>query len=187
MSWVEAFDLGGVDVSSPGVADYTRGAIIQWGVQNGLSHSAIQREISGLGIGFSAGQLLPMIREEEDRQGTALESTQIGVDYSTGTLLASTPPDNWNGQYVHKVTAIFRTSLGGNQYDLNPRTVSIKSSVPLTSFQAQNAAYDLWSTQTSGEDTPDAPDMSNALVTQLRGVWYDTDKPGRAGVAAGVS
>ena len=187
MSWVEAFDLGGIDVSSPGVADYTRGAIIQWGVQQGLSNSAIYRELRSVDLGFSVGIAGPMVREERDRQGTALESTQLAVDYSTGTLLAATPPDNWNGQYVHKVTSIFRTSLGGTEYELNDRTVSIKSSVPLTPTQAINAAYDVWSTQEVGEDTPDAPDMSNALVTQLRGVWYDTDKPGRAGVAAGVS
>lgn len=187
MSWVEAFDLGGIDVSSPGVADYTRGAIIQWGVGQGLSNQAIYRTIRSVDLGISVGQLGPMVRAERDRQGTALSSTQLGVDYNSGTLLAATPPDNWNGQYVHKVVMTTRESLGGNEYVLNERTTAIKSSAPLTPMQAVNAAMDYWTPVPGQPQTPNAPDLSQALVTQLRGVWYDTDQPGRAGVGSVVA
>lgn len=186
MSWVEAFDLGGVDVSNPGVRDYTRGAIIQWGVQTGLSNSAIYRELRSVDVGFSVGQAGPMVRAERDRQGTALTASQLGVDYSSGTLLAATPPDNWNGMYTHQVVLTTRTTNETGGYSLSSRSTAVKSSVPLTPYQAINAAMDYWTPVPGEPQTPNAPDLSQALVTQLRGVWYDTDKPGRAGVAAGA-
>jgi len=178
VSWVEAFNLAGVDVSTPGVADYTRGSIITWGVSQGWSNNRIQREISSLGIGISVGQLDPMVRAERSRQGANLTSTQLGMDYSAGSLVAPEPPDNWTGQYVHQVTMVYREAVGANQYELHTRTVGLKSSVPLTPSQATQAAFDIMTPELGEPGTPDMPDMAQVLTSQLTGIWYDTQ--GRA-------
>jgi hypothetical protein len=174
VSWVEAFGLAGVDVSSPGVADYTRGAIAQWGVGQGMSANAILGEFRNAGVGIQRQQGLELVRGEQERQSTSGTSVQLGMDYSTGELVGAEPPVNWTGQYVHQVTLIYREKVGDNAYELHDRTVALKSSVPLTPSQAIEAAYDYWTPEPGEPGTPNAPDLSQAIMTQLTGVWYDT-------------
>jgi hypothetical protein len=174
MSWVEAFGLGGVDVSNPGVADYSRGAIIQWGVGQGFSQNRIESELRGAGVGIQASVQRGLIQAEQARQGASLESTQLAMDYSTGTLLGGVTPENWTGQYVHQVTMTYQEQTGPRAYELHDRTVGLKSSVPLTPSQAIEAAFDIITPEPGEPGTPNAPDLSQVIMSQLTGVWYDT-------------
>lgn len=171
MSWVEAFGLAGVDVSSPGVADYSRGAIIQYGVGQGWSQNRIEAELRSAGVGLTAMQQRNMIQAEQARQGASATSAQLPVDYSTGELLGAEPPANWTGQYVHQVTMTYREGAGPGIYELHTRTMGIKSSVPLSPWQASDASLGLLE---QNPESPNLPQQAQVLATQLTGVWYDT-------------
>lgn len=174
MAWIEAFDLAGVDISSPGVADYARGAIIQWGVGQEWSQNRIEAELRNNGVGLQATQQRKLIQAEQDRQDARLTSTQLSVDYSTGELIAPEPPANWTGQYVHQVTMTTRSLEDDGSYTLSTRTVGIKASTPLTPSQAVNAAFDVITPQEGETGSPDSPAPGDVVLSQLTGIWYDT-------------
>lgn len=174
MAWIEAFDLAGVDISSPGVADYTRGAIVQWGVGQGWSQNRIEAELRNNGVGLQASVQRNLIQAEQARVQAGPGSAQLGIDYSSGELLAPEPPANWTGQYVHQVTFTTRTLQDDGSYELNDRTVGVKSSIPLTPAQAVNAGFDVISQAPASETGTPSPTLQNVVLSQLTGIWYDT-------------
>lgn len=174
MAWIEAFDLAGVDISSPGVADYTRGAIVQWGVGQGWSQNRIESELRNNGVGLQASAQRQLIQAEQERQQAGPGATQLGIDYSTGELLMPEPPETWTGQYVHQVTMTTRMREDDGSYTLSTRTVGIKASTPLTPSQAVNAAFDVITPQPGETGSPDSPAPGDVILSQLTGIWYDT-------------
>jgi hypothetical protein len=185
MSWVEAFGLYGVDTSTPGVADYARGAIIQYRVAQGASNNAIQRELSANRLGISVGQLDPMIRAERARQNAASSAAELGVDYNSGTILPGQPPANWTGQYVHQVTLTYRTRNANGDYELGWRTMGVKAGVALTPMAATGSVLDMMDETSDMPDTLKLPPTASVLTTQLTGVWYDTARGATSSVIQG--
>jgi hypothetical protein len=178
MAWIEAYGLAGVDVSTPGVADYTRGAIAQWGVGQGLSGNQILNlfQDNGVGIRRSLGQSL--IATEQQRQAAHLTSTELAVDYSTNSILGGSVPENWNGQFVHQVTMTYRETVASGSYELHTRTVGIKAGTPLTPFSAIEAARNVITPQPGETGSPDMPLPDQVLMSQLTGTYYDTQGRG---------
>lgn len=184
MSWVEAFDAGGIDLTNPGVADYVRGSIISWGVGQGMSNDAIQRELINARVGISVKQQDPFIAAERVRQGASLSSTQLDINYSSGELVAPEPPVNWTGQYVHQVTFQYRDPNSADPYALHEHTVGVKSTLPLSPYDAINAGYNVLSI--NNPDSPTIPDNAKVMVSQLTGMWYDTQGRRLPSVDAGI-
>ena len=177
MSWLEALTDYGADVGNPGVAAYTRGAIIQYRVGQGWSAGSIMRELRVNGLGIRNEQGLSLIRAEQARQSVGLTGAQIGVDYTTGELLPGAPPDNWTGQYVHQVTVTSRERLPDGSYVLHARTMGIVAGQPLSPLGAtQSALEQMTQAPTEGEE-PTGPQLSDILTTELTGVWYRTGRP----------
>jgi hypothetical protein len=174
MSWVEAYGLAGIDVSIPGVQDFTRGAIVQWGVGQGLSGNAILQTMSDVGVGLQRTQGLALVSAERERRGASLTSAQLNVDYSTGSILDATPPFNWTGEYVHQVTVTYREKVADNTFELHTRTVGIKAGAPLTPFAAIEGAMNYLSALPDDPESPNLPERSQVILSQLTGVWYDT-------------
>jgi hypothetical protein len=174
MAWIEAYGLAGVDVSTPGVADYTRGAIAQWGVGQGLSGNQILNlfQDNGVGIRRSLGQ--DLIATERQRQAASLSSTALNVDYSTSSIVNATPPANWTGQFVHQVTMTYRDTVAPGAYELHTRTIGIKAGTPLTPFSAVEAAMNVITPQAGETGSPDMPLPAQVIMSQLTGTYYDT-------------
>jgi hypothetical protein len=103
------------------------------------------------------------------------------VDFTTGTVLPSEPPENWTGRYVHQVTVTYRTRDTEGNYELHTRTLGVKSSTPLSPMAASNAALDIMEEEPEPGGTPRLPDVAGVLSTQLTGVWYDTLRQGGRG------
>jgi hypothetical protein len=176
MSWSGFFADYGLDASDPGVSSYVRGAIIQDLVGEGASANSIIGVLQGEGISVRRQTALQMIKAEQERQQAGGTSAQLGIDYSTGELLPGEPPANWTGQYVHQVTATYRTMGENGAYELHIATKGIKSSIALTPLQATNAAMDIFETPPE-EGVPRSPNViagQDVLSYQLTGVWYDT-------------
>lgn len=178
MSWAEAFGLYGVDVSSPGVADYARGAVIQQRVAEGWSANAILGELSNNGLGIRRSQGLALVRNEYARQQASSTINQVGVDYTTGELLPSTPPENWTGEYTHRVAVTYRVPDDQGNYELHTRYLSVVAGTPLSPLAATNAALDIMEEEPEPGGTPRLPKVSGVLATQMAGVWYRTGRTG---------
>lgn len=163
-----------MDVSAPGVADYSRGAIISYGVGQGWSANRILAETTAAGVGIRRSQGLELVKAEQGRQGQAPSAAALGVDYTTGSILPGAPPENWTGQYVHQVTVTYRVTNEEGAYELHTRTLGVKSGVPLTPMAASNAALDIMEEEPEAGATPRLPMTTGVLTTQLTGVWYDT-------------
>lgn len=176
MSWVDAINDYGADLSIPGVEQYVRGSIIQARVAQGWSQGSIRAELSTNDVGIRAEQANALIQAERLRQATGTTAAQIGVDFSTGELLPSEPPDFWTGQYVHKVTITYRTMNTDGSYKLGITTQAVKSNVTLSAEDASADALAQMMQEPEDGEEPTGPDMSQILTTQLSGVWYDVNQ-----------
>ena len=176
MSWTEAFGLYGVDVSAPGVADYSRGAIIQYGVGQGWSANRILGELTGAGVGVRRSHGLELVRAAAERTAADTTVNQLGIDYSSGTVLPGNPPANWTGQYTHRVGVTYRTVDEDGRYELHTRYLSVVAAEPLTPLAATNAALDIMEEEPEPGGTPRLPAVSGVLTTQMTSVFYRTSR-----------
>lgn len=175
MAWQEILS----EVDSPGLLPdgtqaYLRGQVIQQAVSEGASTTSIRSYLSLNGIGLRTSTIGEAIAQERTRQ--AARSTIAEIDW-TSSLASELPmraPANWTGQYVHQVTAVFRTRDDEGNYLLHTRTFGIKSSSVLSPVDATSAALDIASTpvEEGGSDT--GMDVSSLLMISLSGLWYDT-------------
>jgi hypothetical protein len=176
VSFIDALTDYGADPSIPGVASYTRGAIIQARVAQGWSIGSIKAELGTNSLSIRDTQMSALIRAEQARQATGTSAAQIGVDYATGELLPSEPPDFWTGNYVHKVTLTTRSLRSDGSYQLSTTTQAVKSGVPLSAEDATSDALNQMMQEPEDGEEPTGPDLSQVLTTQLSGVWYDVDQ-----------
>jgi hypothetical protein len=130
-------------------------------------------------VGIRRSQGLDIVRAEQERQGAALTSAQLGVDYSTGAILQGQPPADWTGQYVHQVTVTYRTHDTEGNYELHTRTLGVKSTEALSPMAAVNSALDIMEEEPEAGKTPRLPTTAGVLTAQLSGVWYDTNRSAR--------
>ena len=184
MSWIEGFDPTAWDLSSPGSVAYTRGALISAGVGAGASANQILSALTQAGIGIRRSQGLSLVAAEQGRQAAVSTAAQLAFDSSSGQLLPGAPPENWTGQYVHQVTATFRTTDEAGNYEMSERTMGIKASNTLSPQEAAEAAMSILETPVAEEDADTYGTAGNLINMQLSGVWYDT-APGVLGRIAG--
>ena len=174
MSWVDVVTeisrLGGITGAA---SSYLRGVIIQTAVGQSASANSILSALSGNGLGIRRAQGLQLVSAEQQRQAAGATSSRLALDSSSSQLLGTTPPANWTGQYIHQVTATYRTRDAEGNYIMNTRTLGIKSTTALTPADAMQAATDIMTSSIPAEEEGNYPLPSDVLSMSLTGVWYD--------------
>ncbi len=110
----------------------------------------------------------------------AQQSPYLAYDVSAGTLLDTPAPANWTGQYVHQVTATFRTRQDDGSYLTRSRTIGVKAGAPLDPLNAAGVAMYILSSPVEPDDLGNYPAVSDLMTLQLTGVYFDT-RPGATG------
>jgi hypothetical protein len=175
MSIIEPpYDADIFDFSAPGGEAYVRGQIIEAGVREGYSIGSVRNALAGYGVGFTSGQVSSIYNALSENIAAGQTATALNIDASTGEILGGTPPENWTGQYVHQVTATFRSVSMAGDYELRTRTLGIVSDNPLTSLQAQDQAMSIIESPIDEEDEDKYGSAGDLLSMSLSGTWYRT-------------
>jgi hypothetical protein len=175
------YDPEDFDLSTEGGMAYARGAIIEAGVREGYSIGSVRQALSGFGISFAGAQVSSVYNVLSENIAAGQTAAALSVDAATGQVLSGSPPDGWTGQYVHQVSATFRTQGTTGEYELRTRTMGIKSSELLDPFDAMAAATQIIETPVDEDDEDTYGSSGDLLSLSLSGVWYDT----RPGVLSG--
>lgn len=175
MSFLEGLDLIGADLGSEGAVAYARGAIIGAGARAGASTYAVAKALRENGIGFRYINIRDTLAAAVAELAAGQSATALQVDSTTGEILPGTPPADWTGQYVHQVTATFRTRDDEGNYQLHQRTLGIKGSTVLTPYEAAQAALGILETPEDDDTEGGYGAAGDLLSMQLTGVWYDTN------------
>lgn len=165
------------ELSDNGTMAYSRGAILQAGVEEGYSLGSIRNAMAGYGVDYEETWLRNAYNGMAEIVGNRPAATELSIDTSTGEILSGNEPDGFTGQYVHQVTAQFRAKATTGEWELRTRTMGIKSDVPLTPLDAANAAMTLIEMPVSEEDEDTYGSVGDLLTLNLTGAWYDT-RPG---------
>lgn len=175
-------DLGDIigTLGVEGAESYTRGALIGYGVRAGMSQTATMNLLRQANVGFRAQQFGQVFNDYRYQVAASSTAGALDFDSDTGQLLAGSPPENWTGQYVHQVTATFRTRNEEGEYELSQRTLGIKSSDTLTPFEAAQAAMGIIDMPVEPDDEDRYGSTGDLLSLGLTGAWYDTN-PGALG------
>ena len=175
MSWIDLLgSIAGLGGVSGEASSYLRGQVINQAVRAGASANSILRALSSNNMGIRRGQGLDLIAQEKARQLAGTTTTQLPPGISADAALGMAP-ENWTGQYVHQVTATYRTKDEEGNYMLHTRTIGLKGTVPLTPAEAAQAAMDILATPGGEEPTEgNYPKGGDVLSVSLSGVWYDT-------------
>lgn len=174
MSWTEDWSWYDVTTSAPGADEFMTGSILRAGAAAGASTNSVIRALQSAGLGFRESQVSAVysaLRAQTEANATA---SSLSVDSSTGQLLAGNPPEGWTGQYVHQVTATFRTRDDQGNYILSQRTLGVKSTSVLTPFDAAQSALSVINTPVEGDDQDRYGGSGDLLGLTLTGAWYDT-------------
>lgn len=181
MSWAEGLDIDLGAGSSAGALAYTRGAIISAGAQAGASTYAVAKVLRQQGIGFRYENIRDILAESKANLATSATAAALDIDASTGEILPGQAPANWDGTYFHQVTATYRTRDELGNYQLNYRTLGIRSVEALSPSEAISDALGIIE-QPADEEEPNTPVMAGDLLSlQLTGAWYGT-RPGIPGI-----
>lgn len=178
MSWTEDFSGLTATLGAPGAVDYARGAIIGAGISAGASANSVLRALRSAGIGFRRESFLETWAGLKAQAEINQTANALPVDSATGQLLPGTPPENWTGQYVHQVTATFRTRLTDGTYEISQRPMGIVDTQPLTPFEAAQATMNILETPVTDEDEDRYPRAADVLSLTLTGAWYRTTRGG---------
>lgn len=174
MSWLntvtEISRLGGITGAA---ASYLRGVIIQAAVGEGASANSILSALSANGLGIRRDQGLQLVSAEQSRQAAGATASRLNLNSPSSELLGTAPPANWTGQYIHQVTATYRTRDEEGNYILHTRTLGLKSATALTPADAMAAAQDIMTSSIPAEEEGNYPLPSDVMSMSLTGVWYD--------------
>lgn len=174
MTWLDTLsELNRLGNITGAATSYLRGAIIQQAVSAGASANSILSALSANGLGLRRQQGLALVNEEQSRQAASGTASQLNLTSSTAQLLDTAPPENWTGQYVHQVTATYRTRDEEGNYILHTRTLGLKSTNALTPAQAIQSATDIMTSDVPSDEEADYPLPSDVLSMSLTGTWYD--------------
>jgi hypothetical protein len=170
-------DLGDIlgNLGSEGAESYSRGAIIGYAVRNGISANATMGMLRQAGVGFRESQVSEIYGAYKDQIAASSGANALDFDSNTGELLPGTPPANWTGQYVHQVTANFRTRDDEGNYQINYRTFGIKASETLSPFDAMNAAMQIVDMPIGADDENSYGSAGDLISMGLTGAYYDTN------------
>lgn len=174
MSWLDTITeisrLGGITGAA---TSYIRGVIISTAVGQGASANSILSALSANGLGIRREQGLQLVSAEKQRQAAGQTASRLGLNTPSSQLLDTVPPENWTGQYIHQVTATYRTRDEEGNYILHTRTLGLKSATALTPADAVAAAQQIMSSEVPAEEEGNYPLPSDVLSMELSGVWYD--------------
>lgn len=174
MSFLAGEGLDESVLSSPGAATYARGAIIGAGARSGESGQSVLNVLRAFGLGFRTEDFYQTWNAVKAQLAANQTATALNVDTTTGEILPGTPPENWTGQYVHQVTATFRTRDDEGNYELRQRTLGIKSTIALSPFEAAQSALGIMETPSDDETEGGYGESGDLMTMQLTGAWYDT-------------
>lgn len=175
MTWLETVtDLVRLGSVTGAASSYLRGMIIGQGVSQGASANSILSALTNAGIGIRRNQGLALVAEEQDRQAAGATANQLDLNSPASDLLGVTPPTGWTGQYVHQVTATYRTTDEEGNYILHTRTLGLKSSQVMTPSESIEAAQQIMTSEIPADEEDNYPLPSDVLAMNLTGVWYDT-------------
>lgn len=175
MSWDEDWSWYAGTEQAPGADAYTTGAILASGAAAGASIGSVTRALRSAGLGFQSSQISAVYKGIAAQVAANATASALSVDASTGEIMGGTPPANWTGQYVHQVTATFRTRDDQGNYGLSQRTLGIKSASVLTPFEAAQDALGIISAPDEGNGGSSFVDSGDLLGLTLTGAWYDTN------------
>lgn len=165
--------LGDV-LGSPGAAEYARGAIMAAGAASGASGASVLGQLRSYGLGIRTQSFYQTYNALQARYAANASASSLSVDSTTGLFAAGNPPENWTGQYVHQVTATFRTRDDQGNYMLSQRTLGVKSATVLTPYDASQAALSVINTPVEDDDQGRYGGAGDLLGLTLTGAWYDT-------------
>jgi hypothetical protein len=170
-------DLGDIigTLGVEGAESYTRGALIGYGVRAGLTQTATMDLLRQANVGFRTQQFGQIYNDYRYQIAAGATAAALDFDSNTGELLPGSPPANWTGQYVHQVTATFRTRNQEGEYELAQRTLGIKASDTLTPYEAIQEAMGVIETAPLLGDEDRYPRAQDLLTMTLTGAWYDTN------------
>ncbi len=157
---------------SPGTAAYYRAMGIQAGVSAGASSNAIIRALQGQGLSFRRTQMLSTISQARNRSALSSTANQVPMAESVGDVLPGAAPQGWTGNYVHQVTATYRSIDEEGNYLLHTRTLGLVGRNVLTPEEATGAAYDLMSQTPPSDEESNYPLSADILSLELTGAWY---------------
>lgn len=174
MSWTGDFSALQDVLGAPGTDVYARGVIMQSGAAAGASGASVLGALRTAGLGIRTQDFYQVYGALRSQAAANQTASALSVDASTGEIMGGNPPANWTGQYVHQVTATFRTRDDQGNYELSQRTLGIKTSSVLTPYDAAQAAMGILSTPVEGDDEDRYGGAGDLLGLTLTGAWYDT-------------
>lgn len=174
MSWTEDWSGLGDTLSAPGAAEYARGVIMQAGAGAGASGASVLRALQSAGLGYRTQSFYQTYGALQARYAANATASSLSVDSTTGMFAPGNPPESWTGQYVHQVTATFRTRDDQGNYMLSQRTLGVKSSTVLSPYDAAQAALSVINTPVEADDMGRYGGSGDLLGLTLTGAWYDT-------------
>lgn len=184
MSYLAGEGLDDDILGSPGAQSYARGAIIGAGARAGESGASVLGSLRAFGLGLRTQDFYDVWRAISAQIATSQTASALNVDANTGQIMPGGAPANWTGQYVHQVTATFRTRDDQGNYELAQRTLGIKSVNTLSPFEASQAALGILEAPVDEEDEGGYGESGDLMSLQLTGAWYDTS-PGVLRVPGG--
>jgi hypothetical protein len=176
VSWTEGLDLSTADLSTQGAVNYARGAIIAAGAAAGASTYAVAKVLRQNGIGLRITTVRDTLAAVAEQVNSGRAAGSLPLDASAGELLSGAPPPNWTGQYVHQVTATFRTKDAEGNFDLYSTTRSVVSNVPLSPYEAGQAALQILTEQSNPNYPEEQPGEDDVVSMALTGVYYRTSR-----------
>ena len=172
MSWLG--DLGGLDQSqwTEGGEVYARGAIIAGAARAGWSGAAALGQLRSMGRGSRRQDVYRAWNTVQDQWASNQTARALDVDASSGLAIAGQPPADWTGQYVHQVTATFRTPGEDGTYITEARTLGLKSNELLTPWGSAQGAMSILETPLEADAEGGYGTVGDLVSLQLTGVWY---------------
>jgi len=167
-------------IGDEGAAAYLRGYVIAPLIASGYSAAAGLRELRAAGLGFRTQDFYRAWNQVSAQVTAAQESPYLAYDVSAGTITGNNPPANWTGQYVHQVTATFRTREDDGSYLTRSRTLGVKADAALDPLNAAGVAMDILSSPVDAGDEDKYPAVGDLTGLQLTGVYFATS-PGATG------
>lgn len=174
MSWLG--DLSGLagSLDAPGAAEYARGAIISSAARAGWSANQTLAQLRSLDIGFRRADFLRTYAQTREAIAASQTGRAVPVGLLTPAEIPGHAPPDWTGQYVHQVTATFRSTGEQGETVLTTRTLGIKSSNLLNPFKAAQAALGLVEAPIEPEAESRYGGIGNLVSLSLTGTWYST-------------
>jgi len=172
VSWLG--DLGGLagSLDAPGAADYARGAIISSAARAGWSANQALAQLRSVGLGVRRADFLRTYAQTREAIAASQTAQAVPLGQLPAEAIAGAAPEGWTGQYVHQVTATYRSTGEQGETVLTTRTLGIKSSNLLNPFEASQAALGLVEAPIEPEAESRYGGIGNLVSLSLTGTWY---------------